>query len=488
MVVFGGAAVALGARVFTIPRAPHDPLVWPQWHNCFRYLVMRDEHFEMWNKQVFLLWGTAGIDRSHCRQWDQEDLGTLRFDEAFDAADPAAQVALLDACVAPLRNPKLKTVPRSQMCVPAAFDKWLRASYNLSLPLPRDQFHELLPTFLSAQPQYVGLMSFAETADGGWRIQHMIATYRISIPPHGGASTYRGLYDEWQAQMASLNTRAPPAARHAIQSARTLWLHMALEEVLWSAVKMVVAFSVVVGFGFVLLATGSLAIALLCVLTVCATIATWLGLAEACGILVQGVGMIESLVMMVSVGLMLDPICHVAFAYSEARHAGHVQPQQRLSYALSTIGISVLAGAVSTVGACAVLFKATIVLFSQFASLFCSLMILALVFTNCFLAPLLILFGPSSASVQSCGRKGGAGGSPARRRCIIFTHPWIAARVPSTWLSRGADPEPTASLRAADAAATTAIVDVELSTRHELAYDSEAPPKKAGSTAVVASG
>ena len=84
-----------------------------------------------------------------------------------------------------------------------------------------------------------------------------------------------------------------------------------------------------------------------------------------CGAFDQGLGIVESLVLMVSVGLMLDPITHVAFAFSEARGT----PEERLASALSVIGISVLASCVSTAGSCAVMAVATIVLFSRFALL-----------------------------------------------------------------------------------------------------------------------
>ena len=50
------------------------------------------------------------------------------------------------------------------------------------------------------------------------------------------------------------------------------------------------------------------------------------------------------------------------------------------------------------------LFLATIVLFSRFAALFCSLILIALLYSLAFLAPLLLLAGPTSL-----------GTSPARR-------------------------------------------------------------------------
>jgi hypothetical protein len=110
--------------------------------------------------------------------------------------------------------------------------------------------------------------------------------------------------------------------------------------------------------------------------------------------------------LIISVGLMLDPLTHVAFAYAEARGSR----LERLSAALSTIGISVLMGGLSTAGSCTVMLFTTIVLFYRFAALFTSLMVLTLLYTIAFLAPLLALVGPDAHA-----REGDGAGTWCRR-------------------------------------------------------------------------
>ena len=122
---------------------------------------------------------------------------------------------------------------------------------------------------------------------------------------------------------------AAPPHRTSIPPAPT---RIQVQELLVEAVATVILCSVLVGFFFVLIATRSLTTALLCTLTVTAIVACWAGLAVVSGMLAQGLGMVESVVMMTSVGLMLDPITHVAFAYSEDRyHMGSANspPQPR---------------------------------------------------------------------------------------------------------------------------------------------------------------
>ena len=178
---------------------------------------------------------------------------------------------------------------------------------------------------------------------------------------------------------------------------------MAVTEIITSAAIDVLICSAVVGFIFILLATRSPRVACISTLTICATVFAWGGLARLCGMLNNGLGVIEALVMMVSVGLMLDPLTHIAFAYAEAGGS----PLQRLGSALSTIGVSVLGSAISTAGPCALMLSTTIVLFSQFALLFCSLALITLFYAHFLMAPLLLILGPASsqraAPPSSCG-------------------------------------------------------------------------------------
>ena len=61
------------------------------------------------------------------------------------------------------------------------------------------------------------------------------------------------------------------------------------------------------------------------------------------------------------------------------------------------MGVSVMAATLSTAGSVSALFFTVIVFFSRFGMLLCALMLIALLYANLFLAPLLLLFGPRSA-------------------------------------------------------------------------------------------
>jgi hypothetical protein len=348
----------------------------------------------------------------------------------------------------------------SASCMMGAFETWIREPpRNLSLPLPPEDFYSQLWPFLYEQPAWLSLMAIEEDlsfSGGGsteaaapppplrWRIRTLAAKFVIEVENHAPASTRRVHFDLWEDEVVRLNAAAPPSAKHAVQSAGAHWLTMAVLEVLLSTAVLVITTSIIVGFVFVLCTTCSLRIALVCTATILALLTTWGGIAVSSGILSQGLGMVESLVVMVSVGLVLDPITHVAFAYAEATDTTQ---EARLSRALSTIGISVLAGGISTSGACAILLFTTIVLFSRFALLFCTLMILALVFTNFFLAPLLLIFGPRGTGRRLLSRVG--------------VSSWRVAAV-LAWRERGSSRSQRHTLRQSDSAAHAHAVELEI--------------------------
>ena len=86
------------AAVATIQDAKRDIMAWPAWHDNYKFLTWRDTHLIELDQQVHVLWGTLGVDRSGTSAFNEEELGQVIYDPEFDAADPAAQLALWQAC------------------------------------------------------------------------------------------------------------------------------------------------------------------------------------------------------------------------------------------------------------------------------------------------------------------------------------------------------------------------------------------------------
>ena len=223
--VFGGLSLACGSQVVNLADATRDVMIWPTWHNEYRYMTRTDSHFFRSDESLYLLWGVRGVDNTRCSMWNETDLGELVWDERFDAADPDAQLALLRACTEPLqRTASLHIKPgAAPLCPLSAFDEWL-GGRNQSLPLTRAEFESLLPTFLELRPEWTPFISL-----DGTRLRHLVVQYTLVVQRHANAAQRRVLYERWEAEVAQLNAAAPQAVGAAVQSAGVYWMTMVVQ-------------------------------------------------------------------------------------------------------------------------------------------------------------------------------------------------------------------------------------------------------------------
>ncbi len=402
-VLFSLVAIFFGYEALQLGPSKRGVIVWPTWHNAYRFLTWRQDLLELSHVTVTVIWGLRTVDRSGIDVCDENDIGKPVFDPSFDASDPEAQQALLRGCLEPPQNARLQIVPGSAECVIGAFhDSWV-AQHNgnaSSWPvLPPERFVPELQSFLMSEPKYAVQLSAQELPGGRVRLNHVAAEFKMAIERSAPVQVRLPLYTAWQAELARLDTMAPATARGTQQTAQYEWSTMAVMQMLLYYAKACIAGLSLLGFVVIGLVTRSLRLAAICFISILAIVVTFTGFMVF--FFDFEVGMVEAVVLMVSVGLMLDPLTHVAHAFNEASGSR----AQRLSAALTQVGISVVSGALSTAGSCTPLFFCTLTLFVKFGSLLCTLLVVAILYTNTFLAPLLILFGPQDAPRSSSRRR-----------------------------------------------------------------------------------
>ena len=134
--------------------------------------------------------------------------------------------------------------------------------------------------------------------------------------------------------------------------------------------------------------TGNWIIALLCILSISCTTLGVLGMIPMIG---WKLGVLESLNLTLVVGLAVDYVVHLAEGYVTCPETSR---QNRVKHTLSHVGISVLSGAFSTLGAAVFMFAAKILFFFQFGIfIFCTIGF-SLLFAFFLFMALLVLFGP----------------------------------------------------------------------------------------------
>ena len=129
-------------------------------------------------------------------------------------------------------------------------------------------------------------------------------------------------------------------------------------------------------------------VSLLCVFTIgCITV----GVVGIIPMLGWKLGVLESLNLTLVVGLAVDYVVHLADGYVRSRH--HFR-HEKVRDTLGHVGISVLSGACTTLGASAFMFAAKILFFFQFGIfMFCTIG-LSILYALFFFTTLLSLVGP----------------------------------------------------------------------------------------------
>ena len=103
--------------------------------------------------------------------------------------------------------------------------------------------------------------------------------------------------------------------------------------------------------------------------------------------------MTESINLTLVVGLSVDYVVHLAQGYSRSLHSSRLD---RLRDTLAEVGISVLSGALTTVGGSAFLLLAKITYFVQFGLILFATILFSIVFALGFMSTVLGIIGPEN--------------------------------------------------------------------------------------------
>ena len=167
-------------------------------------------------------------------------------------------------------------------------------------------------------------------------------------------------HEFWEGWFEGKIAGAPAGLRGGFQTSPTWTLTETETELIdgaWTALALSLVFAFVVLLG----ASRSFRLALLATISVGSSAASLLGCAVLWG---WNMGVIEAVCTMVLVGLSLDYVLHVAGAYVRTPEASG--RRERAKGALRAVGLSVVSGASTTVGAAAFLLGCTLTFFTKF--------------------------------------------------------------------------------------------------------------------------
>ncbi|XP_028396305.1 protein dispatched homolog 3-like [Dendronephthya gigantea] len=203
----------------------------------------------------------------------------------------------------------------------------------------------------------------------------------------------RGLpiYNEWESFVKDQMKEMPPSCRQGFQAtvdARNAWHWIKVQQILVRNAVQGIVLGLCLALVILTVATMNWMISLLATLTIGLITCCVVGVIPMAG---WKLGILESLNLTLVVGLSVDYVVHLAQGYVTAQATGRLE---RVQSTLGHVGISVLSGACSTLGASIFMFGAKILFFFQFGIFIFSTVGFSLVFSLVFFVAVLGLVGP----------------------------------------------------------------------------------------------
>jgi len=338
--------------------------------------------------------GLDGIDRPDFVKWvPDENRGTVVFDTSFDLSDGAAQAAFLELCadlrVATCSSSGCTKVPgrlvdgETLECFLEAFGAD-RAASNLTVPTGA-AFLPALTSWMDGNPGWekqVGLV------DGV--LKFAVIRYDMTLLRRAPPAVVRDVYDAFIDFLeAHFFDTAPPTLSSCFPYAGYSFSWMVTQERLVSGLFTGFGICFPVAFLVLLLATGSFLVAVYAIASIFLVVASLLG---TCYLMGWELGISEAISGTIVIGLAVDYTVHLGHCYTESHF---VEREAKMTDSATVMGVTVVAGAVTTFGCAFFMFFCQLTFFTKMALLIGGTIGYSVLYSLLFFMPLCALFGPS---------------------------------------------------------------------------------------------
>ena len=253
-------------------------------------------------------------------------------------------------------------------------DEWLKHggldnAHPTGLPLPRDEFQEVVTQFATNANSY-GLLRFLKSKEDCEKYRDgdplCVAFSGISFVARTQRTDLRALrqsHSYWY-QFFSLRLDDGPIETRSSFMSSDGWVLADTVTELRQAALFTVAYSLVLAFVVLFACTRDFVVSMLATICIASVTCDFIAF-----MILRNVplGLIESVCVCLIVGLSIDYIAHVAVAYVATRNES-LSKEERVQAAMHTVGGAVAAGWLSSVIASLFLLGATVVFFTTFAS------------------------------------------------------------------------------------------------------------------------
>merc|ERR1711871_39042 len=356
--------------------------------------------------EVGILWGVAKLNERN------KTAREFVFDKSFDAFDPDVLLHMLQTCEHAREIPELLVRP-DVPCWIEVFAKLVR-NLGFSFPPPRHLIADMIRLFFENRQmqkyyaQDVGTSGEKYTG----RVKWLRVRMRLNVK-EGSPFEMEPHYEKWSAFISDKPRKIPRRAGIVGLKARGImisevWTTMDTGLGIIKGTGWGMVLSNGICLGSVLLFTQNVVISLYTMLAIMLIVVTLMGVVF--GIFMWPFGAIEAVGVTIFVGMSVDYCLHTSHGYT---HSHEVSAKDRVTDAITHLGISIIGGAVTTAGSTVFLFFCHIWLFVQLGIMMFFNTLLALFFTFFFLSTLLMIAGPTgdcgdlySILVCKCFREG----------------------------------------------------------------------------------
>ena len=421
-----GALFSIGVYYWTKLDLPTEPEEWfPMNH---MYTAYRDIQVngvfngisDSSSIKVSLVWGLGGLDRSGTNKWDPSDLGKLYYANDFDPSTAAAQAWIMDTYDALKTAPCSATACGNSRLVGTGFEllnilaetdssgrivegfyHWLNTNSTTSYhprtnPILGSAFNEKLCEYhklaTTRYPSHVGFFTDDCTESGitpkYLRIQ---ATSSVSLPQ--SPKDFAEVQNAWTEYARDYSVGAP-ASLGVLRatSGNIFWLFSITASTLLKNVYRGFQITFPMVFSVLLLSTRNWLIAIICTCTIGGILTSVLGIGVG-AMMRWSLGSAESIAAVIVVGFSCDYVVHLANAYTASPSN---KRDVRMQEGISQLGVSVLAGAVTTCFSGCFLALCILTFFVKFSFLVCWTIICSFLWAVLFFPAAMFVVGPEN--------------------------------------------------------------------------------------------
>ncbi|WAR18412.1 DISP1-like protein [Mya arenaria] len=336
----------------------------------------------------------TGKPRIHCFTADFEDYFQLKLSEVqgyTNVSDLGLPVSSTNVSALMAANPYIyrESLPDDfQDYFEILVEYWLTNGYSLTPTADYLKYNWLLGTTKVPNQTHNAFYPFSGLYYGT-RLKYMAVEVNTTMNVFSlGFDEGLPVYDQWEHIIADINANMPPPLKNGIQLTESLWHWLFVQKTLADSAITGILVGLLSAWPILVFTTLNIAIGTIAAVTIGLVTACVIGIIPLAG---WKLGVLESINLCMVVGLSVDYIVHLAEAY---RSSPSTRRADRVRYMLESIGLSVISGAITTIGAAVFMLFAQIQFFFQFGIFIITTVGIALVFSLFGFTTFLSLFGP----------------------------------------------------------------------------------------------